>query len=78
MKKNEKKCKYCFISFPPALLNDHYQVCEKKPKKPIPIKPIIKPALIKPIKEQEVAPIMYDEPELDPAPYDPDSILEPG
>ena len=62
------------IYFPPDLLNDHYKVCEKVPKKIPPRKPCVRPAKY----EEEVIPIVHDEPELDPAPYDPDSILEVG
>ena len=43
-------------------------------KKIPPRKPCVRPAKI----EEEVIPIVHDEPELDPAPYDPDSILEVG
>ena len=55
MKKNEKKCKYCALKFPPDLLEDHYKVCEKKPVK-VPPKPYIKPCVkpyIKPVGIKE-------------------------
>lgn len=62
------ECKYCTLKFPLDLLDDHNQVCQKKPKLIVPIKPYIKPSIkpyIKPgnkIKPLEPVHPIVDEP----------------
>lgn len=68
------RCKHCSIMYPLDLINDHYEVCEKKPK-PIP-KPYV-PPVVKPVKPKPIRPISGPFLRCPVAGYQPPAVIEP-